>query len=113
MKRPPRRGEIYWVTLDPALGSEIRKTRPALVISNDSCNAHGARVVVLPITSNVTSLYPGEALIHVRGRPARVLGDQIRSIDKARLRARIGSLNQTELREAEAAVLITLGFSSP
>ena len=70
-------------------------------------------VVVLPITSNVTSLYPGEALIHVRGRPARVLGDQIRSIDKARLRARIGSLNQTDLREAEAAVLITLGFSPP
>jgi mRNA interferase MazF len=113
VKRSPRRGDLYWVTLDPALGSEIRKTRPALVISNDSCNAHGARVVVLPITSNVSSLYPGEALIHVRGRAARVLGDQIRSIDKARLRARIGSLNQTELREAEAAVLITLGFSSP
>lgn len=110
MKRPPHRGDIYWVTLDPALGSEIRKTRPALVISNDSCNAHGARVVVLPITSNVTSLYPGEARIHVRGRPARALGDQIRSIDKARLRARIGSLNQAELREVEAAVLITLGF---
>lgn len=113
VKRPPRRGEIYSVTLDPALGSEIRKTRPALVISNDSCNAHGARVVVLPITSNVTSLYPGEALIHVRGRPARALGDQIQSIDKARLRARIGALNQTELRDAEAAVLITLGFSPP
>ena len=91
MKRLPRRGDVYWVTLDPALGSEIRKTRPAVVISNDSCNAHGARVVVLPITRNVTSLYPGEARIHVRGRPARVLGDQIRSIDKARLRARIGS----------------------
>jgi mRNA interferase MazF len=111
VKRPPRRGDIYWVTLDPALGSEIRKTRPALVISNDSCNAYGARVVVLPITSNVSSLYPGEARIRVRGRPARVLGDQIRSIDKARLRARIGSLSQAELREAEAAVLITLGFS--
>jgi mRNA interferase MazF len=98
----------------PRSAAEIRKTRPALVISNDSCNAHGdARIVVVPITSNVTSLYPGEALIRVRGRPARVLGDQIRSIDKARLRARIGSLNQTELREAEAAVLITLGFSLP
>jgi mRNA interferase MazF len=111
VKRPPRRGDVYWVALDPALGSEIRKTRPALVISNDSCNAHGARVVVLPITSNVSSLYPGEARVHVRGRPARVLGDQIRSIDKARLRARIGSLSEAELREAEAAVLITLGFS--
>ena len=113
MRRPPRRGDIYWVALDPALGSEIRKTRPAVVISNDSCNAYGARVVVLPITSNVTSLYPGEARIHVRGRRARALGDQIRSIDKARLRARIGSLNQAELREAEAAVLTTLGFSRP
>ena len=113
MKRPPCRGDIYWVALDPALGSEIRKTRPALVISNDSCNAYGARVVVLPITSNVTSLYPGEARIHVRGRPARVLGDQIRSIDKSRLRARIGALNQAERREAEAAVLVTLGLSVP
>ena len=74
MKRAPRRGDIYGVTLDPAIGSEIRKTRPAVVISNDSCNAHGARVVVLPIASNVTSLYPGEARIHIRGRPARVLG---------------------------------------
>lgn len=111
VRRLPRRGDIYWVTLDPALGSEIRKTRPAVVISNDSCNAHGARVVVLPITSNVTSLYPGEARIKVRGRPARVLGDQIRSIDKGRLRARIGVLNPAELRETEAAVLTTLGFS--
>jgi mRNA interferase MazF len=111
VRRPPRRGDIYWVTLDPALGSEIRKTRPAVVISNDSRNAHGARVVVLPITSNVTLLYPGEARIKVRGRPARVLGDQIHSIDKGRLRARIGVLNPAELRAAEAAVLTTLGFS--
>ena len=87
VRRSPRRGDIYWVTLDPALGSEIRKTRPALVISNDSCNTCGARVVVVPITSNVSSFYPGEARIQVRGRRARVLGDQIRSIDKARLRA--------------------------
>ena len=113
MRRLPCRGDIYWVTLDPVLGSEIRKTRPAVVISNDSCNAYGARVVVLPITSNVTSLYPGEARIKVRGRTARVLGDQIRSIDKARLRARIGALSPAELRETEAAVLTTLGFSTP
>ena len=113
MKQPPRRGDIHWVALDPTLGSEIQKTRPALVISNDSCNAYGARVAVVPITSNVSSLYPGEARIHVRGRPARVLGDQIRSIDKARLRARIGLVNAAELHEAEAAVFVTLGFSPP
>lgn len=112
MRRAPRRGDIYWVALDPALGSEIRKTRPAIIISNDSCNAHGARVVVLPVTSNVSSLYPGEAQVEVRGRPVRALGDQIRSIDKTRLGARISTLRPEELREVEAAVLITLGFSA-
>ena len=63
MKATPRRGDIYWVALDPAIGTEIQKTRPAVIVSNDSCNRYGTRVVVLPITSNVTSLYPGEARV--------------------------------------------------
>ena len=111
MRRPPRRGEIYWVALDPALGTEIRKTRPAIVISNDSCNRYGARVVVLPLTSNVESLYPGEARVQVRGAPARALGDQLRSIDKSRLRSKIGTLGRDELLDVEEAVRITLGLS--
>jgi mRNA interferase MazF len=98
------------VALDPAVGTDIKKTRPAIVVPNDSCNRYGSRVVVLPITSNVESLYPGEALIHVKGRPARVLGDQIRSLDKVRLRSRIGSLTADELAAVEDAVLITLGI---
>lgn len=106
----PRRGDIYWVAVDPAQGAEIRKTRPAVVISNDSCNAYGSRVVVLPITSNVDSLYPGEARIEVQGRRARVLGDQIRSVDKRRLRSRIGRLSQGEVADVENAVRITLGL---
>lgn len=103
----PRRGDVYWVALDPALGTKIRKT-PAVVISNDSCNRYGARVVVLPVTSNVESLYPGEARIEVRGTPARVLGDQIRSIDRTRLRSKIGRLTKQELLSVENAVQITL-----
>jgi mRNA interferase MazF len=108
LRNAPRRGDVYWVALDPALGTEIRKTRPAVVISNDSCNRYGSRVVVLPVTSNVESLYPGEARIEVRGAPARVLGDQIRSIDKTRLRSRIGRLTKQELLSVENAVQITL-----
>ncbi len=111
MRRPPRRGEIYWVALDPTLGTEIRKTRPAVVISNDSCNRYGSRVVVLPATSNVDSLFPGEARIEVRGTPARVLGDQLRSIDKSRLKSTIGTLSRDELLDVEEAVRITLGLS--
>jgi len=108
VRRPPRRGDVYWVALDPAVGTEIRKTRPAVVISNDSCNRYGTRVVVLPITSNVDSLYPGEARIEIRGAPARVLGDQIRSLDKRWLRSKIGRLTKQELLSVENAVQITL-----
>jgi mRNA interferase MazF len=110
VKRAPRRGEVYWVALDPTLGTEIKKTRPAVVVSNDSCNAHGHRVVVLPVTSNVDSLYPGEALIRVKGQPGRAIGDQIRSLDKIRLQSRIGSLTAEEMTAIDEALLVTLGI---
>jgi mRNA interferase MazF len=101
---------VYWVNLDPVVGSEIRKTRPAVVVSNDSCNRHGTRVVVLPITSNVGSLYPGEAMVEVKGKPGRALGDQIRSIDKSRLLARAGRLTADEMSGVDEALAITLGL---
>ncbi len=110
VRRVPRRGDIFWVALDPALGTEIKKTRPAVVVSNDSCNRYGSRVVVLPLTSHVDSLYPGEALIRVKGRPSRALGDQIRSVDKSRLRSRIETLTREELAAVDEALLITLGL---
>ena len=106
----PRRGDVYWVALDPALGSEIQKTRPAVIVSNNSCNTFGMRVIVLPLTSNVDSLFPGEALVTVKGKPARALGDQIRSLDKSRLRSRIERLSQDELAGVEEAVRITLAL---
>jgi mRNA interferase MazF len=110
LRRGPRRGDVYVVALDPTVGTEIRKTRPAVVVSNDSCNTHGARVVVLPVTSHVETLYPGEARIRLNGVPARVLGDQIRSIDRSRLRSRIGVLSREELLDVEAAIRITLAL---
>ena len=110
MSRPPRRGEVYWVALDPVIGTEIRKTRPAVIVSNDSCNRYGTRVVVLPITSNVDSVFPGEALVTVKGKPGRALGDQIRSIDKSRLKARAGTVTPAEMVRLEEALAVTLGL---
>jgi len=110
MSRPPRRGDVFWVNVNPVVGTEIRKTRPAVVVSNDSCNRYGARVVVLPITSNVDSLYPGEAMIDVKGRPGRALGDQIRSIDKRRLKGRVSTLTADEMARIDEALAITLGL---
>jgi len=110
VSRAPRRGDVYWVNLDPVVGSEIRKTRPAVVVSNDSCNRYGTRVVVLPITSNVGSLYPGEAMVDIKGKPGRALGDQIRSIDKRRLKARVARLTADEMSRVDEALAITLNL---
>jgi mRNA interferase MazF len=108
--RPPRRGDVYWVRLDPTVGTEIRKTRPAVIVSNDVCNRHGPRVVVLPITSNVSACYPGEVLVTVKDTPGRALGDQIRSIDKGRLQTRAGTLTADELARIDEALAITLAL---
>lgn len=108
MTRPPKRGDVYWVNLDPVVGTEIRKTRPAVIVSNDSCNRYGTRVVVVPITSHTGSLYPGEAMVEIKGKPGRALGDQIRSIDKSRLKARAGRLTADEMSRVDEALAITL-----
>jgi mRNA interferase MazF len=105
-----RRGDVCWVALDPVLGSEIQKTRPAIVISNDAMNQHGLRVVVVPVTSNVDRCFPGEALVTIKGKPARALGDQLRSIDKVRLRGKLDTLTSSELRSVEDALRLTLSL---
>ena len=110
-RRAPRRGDVVWVNLDPTLGTEIKKTRPAVVVSNDSCNAYGSRIVVIPLTSNVETLYPGEAVVQVKGQPTRALGDQMRSVDKSRLRGLLGTLTAEDVAAVDEAILITLGLS--
>ncbi len=106
----PRRGDVFWINLDPTVGWEIQKTRPAVIVSNDSCNVHGMRVLVIPITSNVTTLYPGEAMIQVGATRGRALGDQLRSVDKVRLGKRVGRLSVSEMRDVDEALRITLSL---
>jgi mRNA interferase MazF len=105
-----RRGEIWWVEFDPAVGSEIRKTRPAVIVSNDSANRTLARVVVVPVTSNTARLYPGEALVQVGGQPGKVMSDQIMAADKARLKTLMGVLSKADLLGVEEALLVHLGL---
>ena len=79
-----QRGEVWWVEFDPAVGSEVRKTRPAVIVSNDAANRNLTRVVVVPVTSNTGRQYPGEALITVAGQSSKAMADQIMAADKSR-----------------------------
>jgi mRNA interferase MazF len=87
-----KRGEVYWVNLDPTVGTEIKKTRPALIVSPDDLNAVLPRVIVAPLTSKGQKL-GCRPEIEFNGRETRILLDQIRTVDKSRLLGKIGSIN--------------------
>jgi mRNA interferase MazF len=98
------RGEVWWVEFDPSVGSEIRKTRPAIIVSNDAANRNLQRVVVVPVTSNTGRLYPGEAAVAVGEQSSKAMADQIMAADKRRLKSKLGSLSKTDLLAVEDAI---------
>jgi len=105
-----RRGDLYWVKLDPIEGSEIGKTRPAVVISNNINNEFADTVTVLPVTSSVGKVYPFEVFLkkgiaNISG-DSKVKANQIRTVDKKRLKERIGTIPDAILRDIEKAVNI-------
>ncbi len=87
-----RRGEVYWVVLDPTVGTEIKKTRPALVISPDDMNAILPRVIVAPLTSKGQPLGCRPEIL-LAGKRARILLDQLRCVDKVRLAGKLGEVD--------------------
>lgn len=106
-----KRGEVWWVDFEPAVGSEIRKQRPAVIVSNDSANTHADRVQVVPLTTNIGKVYSCEAVVMCRGKRQKAVADQIMTADKSRFDNRIGRLSPGDLEAVERALIVQLGLS--
>lgn len=104
------RGEVWRVEFDPSVGSEIRKTRLAIIVSNDAANRNLARVVVVPLTSNTGQQYPGEAVVTVGGQSSKAMADQIMAADKARLKSRLDALSKADMLAVEDAIKVHLAL---
>jgi mRNA interferase MazF len=106
-----KRGEVWWVEFDPAIGGEIAKRRPAIIVSNDSANRNLACVVVIPLTSNTAKLYPGEALVKVGNQTSKAMADQIMAADKRQLTDQLGAIAKSDMERVEQALRVHLGLA--
>lgn len=96
--RPPKRGDVFLVALDPTRGSEIRKTRPCVVVSPDELNAHLRTVIVAPLTTGGQK-YPFRVSCRFAGKGGEVVVDQLRTVDRDRLVRHLGGLSPPTLAQ--------------
>ena len=105
-----KRGEVWWVRFGPSVGGEIRKRRPAVIMTNDVAISHLNRVQVVPLTTNVSRVYPGETIVVANGRPHKAMADQLTTVSKERIADFFGNLSDSDIESLDTIVRFHLGL---
>ncbi len=103
-----KRSEVWWVNFDPSVGGEIRKQRPAVIVSNDTANLFLNRVQVVPLTSSTGKLYPSEAYVTLGSRQSKAMADQLTTVSKKRLISKVGSISFSDMEAVARAIATQL-----
>jgi mRNA interferase MazF len=103
-------GEVWWVNFEPSVGGEIKKKRPAVIISNEASNKFLNRVQVVPLTSKVDRLYPSEAYVTLSGKQNKAMADQLTTVSKSRVINLIDKLTSSDMKKVEQAVKLQLSL---
>ena len=105
-----KRGDVYWVAFDPSVGGEIRKTRPAIIVSHNAFSRSSNRLQVVPLSSQISRIHPSDTLVFIQGQYSKAMADQLTTVSKLRVKQHIASITDAEMEEVEAVIKLQLAL---